>query len=75
MRNVLDLVQAAANRKPDAEALVCGSARVTYQDLTHRSRSMGNALSALGFTAGARIAIYLDKRIETVVSMLGAAAA
>ncbi|WP_175684076.1 acyl-CoA ligase (AMP-forming), exosortase A system-associated [Burkholderia cenocepacia] len=75
MRNVLDLVQAAANRTPDAEALVCGSARVTYQDLFHRARGMGNALYALGFKAGARIAIYLDKRVETVVSMLGAAAA
>ena len=75
MRNVLDLVQAAANRTPDAEALVCGSARVTYQDLVQRARGMGNALYALGFTAGARIAIYLDKRVETVVSMLGAAAA
>ncbi|HDR9060761.1 TPA: acyl-CoA ligase (AMP-forming), exosortase A system-associated [Burkholderia vietnamiensis] len=75
MRNVLDLVQAAANRTPDAEALICGAARVTYQNLVHRARGMGNALDALGFTAGARIAIYLDKRVETVVSILGAAAA
>lgn len=75
MRNVLDLVQAAANRTPDAEALICGAARVTYQNLVHRARGMGNALDALGFTASARIAIYLDKRVETVVSILGAAAA
>ncbi|MPV64786.1 acyl-CoA ligase (AMP-forming), exosortase A system-associated [Burkholderia sp. BE17] len=75
MRNILDLVQAAANRTPDAEALVCGPARVRYQDLVHRARGMGDALDALGFTVGARIAIYLDKRIETVVSILGAAAA
>ncbi|AOK19198.1 acyl--CoA ligase [Burkholderia ubonensis] len=75
MRNILDLVHATANRTPDAEALVCGSSRVTYQDLVHRARGMGNALYALGFTGGARIAIYLDKRVETVVSMLGAAAA
>ncbi|MFP3748336.1 AMP-binding protein, partial [Achromobacter sp. SIMBA_011] len=55
--------------------LICGAARVTYQNLVHRARGMGNALDALGFTAGARIAIYLDKRVETVVSILGAAAA
>ncbi|WP_322065102.1 acyl-CoA ligase (AMP-forming), exosortase A system-associated [Burkholderia ubonensis] len=75
MRNIVDLVQAAAKRTPDAEALVCGAARISYQDLALRAHGMGDALYALGFTAGARIAIYLDKRVETVVSMLGAAAA
>ncbi|KVW76204.1 acyl-CoA ligase (AMP-forming), exosortase A system-associated [Burkholderia ubonensis] len=75
MRNILDLVHTTANRTPDSEALVCGSARVSYQDLALRARGMGDALHALGFTAGARIAIYLEKRVETVVSMLGAAAA
>ncbi|MDS0858606.1 AMP-binding protein, partial [Burkholderia pseudomultivorans] len=74
MRNILDLVHATAECTPNAEALVCGCARVTYQDLVHRARGMGNALYALGFADGARIAIYLDKRVETVVSMLGAAA-
>ncbi|KVQ59230.1 acyl-CoA ligase (AMP-forming), exosortase A system-associated [Burkholderia territorii] len=75
MRNLLDLVQATASRTPDAEALVYGSARVTYHDLVHRARGMGDTLNTLGFTGGARIAIYLDKRVETAVSMLGAAAA
>lgn len=75
MRNLLDLVQSAARRTPDAQALVCGDVRVTYNELLRRSHAFGQALSSLGMAPGARVAIFLDKRIETVVSMLGACAA
>ncbi len=75
MRNLLDLVQAAARRTPDAESLVCGDVRLTYRQLMQRSHAFGQALSSLGVTPGERVAILLDKRIETVVSMLGASAA
>ncbi|MGU7811621.1 acyl-CoA ligase (AMP-forming), exosortase A system-associated [Burkholderia sp. AW49-1] len=75
MRTILDLVHASAQRAPNAEAVVCGPVRITYQDLARRARGLSYALGSLGLAAGARIAIYLDKRIETVVSMLGATAA
>ena len=75
MRNLLDLVQSATRRTPQAEALVCGDVRLSYLELLTRSRAFGRALSALGITPGERVAIFLDKRIETVVSMLGACAA
>ncbi|MFT4507270.1 acyl-CoA ligase (AMP-forming), exosortase A system-associated [Caballeronia sp. 15711] len=75
MRNLLDLVQSAARRTPDAQALVCGDVRVTYDELLRRSHAFGQALSSLDMAPGARVAIFLDKRIETVVSMLGACAA
>lgn len=75
MRNVLDIVDAVAHRTPDAQAVIFGPVQVTYRDLARCARALGNELAALGMTPGARIAIFLDKRIETVVSMLGAAAA
>ena len=75
MRNLLDLVQSAARRTPDAQALVCGDVRVTYDELLQRSHTFGQVLPTLGIAAGERVAIFLDKRIETVVSMLGACAA
>ncbi|MBN3787487.1 acyl-CoA ligase (AMP-forming), exosortase A system-associated [Burkholderia sp. Ac-20353] len=75
MKNILDLVHAAAHRTPDTEALVHGSVRLTYQDLVSRTHALARMLSSLGIVPGARIAIFLDKRIEAVVSMLGSAAA
>src|SRR6266702_1468048 len=75
MRNLLDLVQSATRRTPDAESLVCGDVRLSYLELLKRSHAFGQALCALGITPGERVAIFLDKRIEAVVSMLGACAA
>lgn len=75
MRNLLDLVQSAARRTPDAESLVCGDVRVTYRQLLLSSHVFGQTLSSLGVAPGERVAIFLDKRPETVVSMLGACAA
>lgn len=75
MRNLLDLVQSAARRTPDTQSLVCGDVRLTYRQLLQHSRAFGQALSSLGIGPGERVAIFLDKRIETVVSMLGASAA
>ncbi|KFX64356.1 MULTISPECIES: acyl-CoA ligase (AMP-forming), exosortase A system-associated [Paraburkholderia] len=75
MRNLLDLVQSAARRTPDAESLVCGDVRLTYGQLLQRSHAFGQVLPSLGVAPGERVAIFLDKRVETVVSMLGACAA
>ncbi|WP_175964237.1 acyl-CoA ligase (AMP-forming), exosortase A system-associated [Burkholderia pyrrocinia] len=75
MKNILDLVHAAAHRTPDAEALVYGSTRVTYRALASRAHALARMLWSLDTAPGTRIAIFLDKRIETVVSMLGTAAA
>ncbi|PMS16820.1 acyl-CoA ligase (AMP-forming), exosortase A system-associated [Trinickia dabaoshanensis] len=75
MNNILDIVRAAARQTPDAQALVCGPASLTYRILACRVHALANALCSLGIPTGARIAIFLDKRIETVISMLGAAAA
>jgi acyl-CoA ligase (AMP-forming) (exosortase A-associated) len=75
MRNLLDLVQSTARRTPDAHALVCKDVRVTYDELLRRSHAFGQALSSLGVAPGERVAIFLDKRIETIVSILGACAA
>ncbi|MBU9597941.1 acyl-CoA ligase (AMP-forming), exosortase A system-associated [Burkholderia multivorans] len=74
MRNLIDLVQSATRRTPDAESLVCGDVHLTYRELLERSHAFGQALSDLGVAPGERVAIFLDKRMETVVSMLGACA-
>ncbi|MFP6559437.1 acyl-CoA ligase (AMP-forming), exosortase A system-associated [Paraburkholderia sp. B3] len=75
MRNLLDLVQSHARRTPDAQALVCPETVVTYRELVNSAHAFGHALTALDIPPGARVAIFLDKRVEAVVAMLGATAA
>ncbi|KVD86526.1 AMP-binding protein [Burkholderia sp. ABCPW 14] len=75
MRNFFDLVGQAASRTPDAEALVADDTRLTYLALAAQSLSFAERLQALEIAPGERLAIFLDKRVEAVVAMLGAAAA
>jgi len=75
MHNIMELVEAAASRAPDAEALVVDRTRLTYRALIALGRGFGAQLRALGTSCGDRVAIFLDKRVETVASMLGAVAA
>jgi acyl-CoA ligase (AMP-forming) (exosortase A-associated) len=72
---VHDLIFAAARRSPDAEALVDGDRRLSYSQLADSVRHGADRLLGCGIGAGERVAIYLEKRIETVAAMFGAAAA
>src|ERR1700741_2534658 len=70
-----DLLLQSAQRTPDAEALVYGQCRLSYSDLAGLGRGTAAALRACGLERGERVAIYLEKNIENVASMFGAAAA
>ena len=64
---------AAAERAPDAEALVCGGRRLTLR-AARRARPIGVAagLRSLGVRRGDRVAIHLENSVEAVLSILGA---
>jgi len=70
-----DSIFDSAARIPDAEALVYGAARCTYAELAASVRAMASLLLAHGLQPGERVAIYMEKRIENVIAMFGAAAA
>src|SRR5450830_401716 len=65
----------SAQRTPAAEALVHGKERLDYATLASAVRAAGGALLAAGLGRGERVAVYLEKRIENVVGMFGAAVA
>ncbi|MGH8856063.1 MAG: acyl-CoA ligase (AMP-forming), exosortase A system-associated [Telluria sp.] len=72
---VHEFILDAASRVPRAEALVYGNRRLDYAGLAAEVRQAAQALLALGLARGERVAVYLEKRIENVTSMFGAAAA
>ncbi len=57
-------------RQPDAEALVDGATRLTYQQLWDRSAACAQALLDLGMTAGDRIVVQLPNSWEFVALAL-----
>jgi acyl-CoA ligase (AMP-forming) (exosortase A-associated) len=68
------LVSAAAERAPDAPAVTYKQDTVTYAELWHRLGDFAGMLAGLSLRRGDRVAVYLDKRIETVVALFGAPA-
>ncbi|MET0439588.1 MAG: acyl-CoA ligase (AMP-forming), exosortase A system-associated [Devosia sp.] len=69
------LLRDMAVERPESPALTHGSVSLGYGELWQRTRQMASALSALGLAKQERVAIYLDKRPETVVSMFATSAA
>jgi acyl-CoA ligase (AMP-forming) (exosortase A-associated) len=66
------LVADAAARSPRAPAVTYRDTTVSYRQLWDQLGGFGALLTDLGLRRGERVAVYLDKRIETVVALFGA---
>jgi len=69
------LVSSAAAVRPDAPALTYKDSTLTYADLWRDVGRFAAGLTGLGLRRSDRVAVYLDKRLETVVALFGASAA
>ncbi|MBT9505832.1 acyl-CoA ligase (AMP-forming), exosortase A system-associated [Rhodoferax sp.] len=70
-----ELIAVAAHRTPQAIALTIGPAHVSYADLSASVTQFASGLMGLGLARSERVAIYLEKRFETVIASFGAPAA
>lgn len=66
------LVDAAANRFGDAEALVDGDVRLSFRELAAEVRAAAKGFLAAGVTRGDRVAIWAPNMWEWVVAAFGA---
>ena len=65
----------AALRSPSAVALTSRDHSLSYSDLNMQVGGFASGLMELGLARGERVAIYLEKRFETVIASFGAPAA
>jgi acyl-CoA ligase (AMP-forming) (exosortase A-associated) len=72
---VHDFIFSAARHTPQAPALVHGDIRLDYAALAGSVRAAAQALGVRRRAPGERIAVFLEKRVENVAAMFGAAAA
>lgn len=70
-----DFVRISAHRCPESVALTHGDQQTSYGALARAIESLASGLMQLGVGRGERVAVYLEKRLEMVVTSLGAAAA
>ena len=72
---LFDLVRLSANRDPSAPALTYGAQHLNYGELQLALERYAQGVLDLGVGRGERIAIYLEKRPETVIASFGTALA
>jgi acyl-CoA ligase (AMP-forming) (exosortase A-associated) len=70
-----ELIFGSAERMPNSTALVFQNATRSYAALAAEVNAFAQALLGVGLGRSERVAVYLDKRIETVATCFGAAAA
>src|ERR1035437_1612120 len=70
-----DLIFRSTARNPTAIALTYGKQSMNYADLQQSIENFVSSDLGLGLQRGERIAIYLEKRFETVIASFGATAA
>lgn len=69
-RCIHQLFEAQATRTPDAVAVVCGQAQLTYRELNQRSNQLAHTLQQLGVKPEELVGICADRSIEMVVGLL-----
>src|SRR5215471_11554310 len=72
---VHELIGDSAVRSPHRDALKYGSHLLSYAELASEVNSFAVAMIGVGLQRADRVAIYAEKRLETIVAMFGAAAA
>jgi acyl-CoA ligase (AMP-forming) (exosortase A-associated) len=70
-----ELITLTAQRTPQAMALTSGASHLSYAGLSANVNQFAAGLMGLGLARGERVAIYLEKRFETVIASFGAPAA
>jgi acyl-CoA ligase (AMP-forming) (exosortase A-associated) len=69
------IVAEASTRRPDAQALTYKDTTLTYREVWDRCVAIGAGLQRLGLRRGQRVAVYLEKRVESVVSVFAVSVA
>lgn len=73
--NLHHLIEDRARSHPDTPAVTFKLETLTYDELWTQVRSVAAGFGELGVAPEQRVAVFLDKRIETVAAIYGASAA
>jgi amino acid adenylation domain-containing protein len=66
-----ELFEARAARHPEAVAVVCGGAALTYGELNAAANRLARLLRSLGIGPGDFVAVHLERRPEMIPALLG----
>lgn len=67
--NLAQMLTQTARRRPDADALICGTTRLTWRELDNAVSGLAEALRARGVTRGRSVLVHGVNHIEYVQAM------
>jgi acyl-CoA synthetase (AMP-forming)/AMP-acid ligase II len=70
-QTIPEMVLSAADRFGDAEAIVDGSLRLSFTELTERVRRAAGAFRAFGIDKGDRVAVWAPNSAEWIIAAFG----
>jgi amino acid adenylation domain-containing protein len=70
-RCIHELFEAQVDRSPDAIALVCGDAQVSYGELDRRANQLAHYLRGQGVRPDSLVGLCVDRSVDMVVGLLG----
>ena len=65
------LVQTNVQKYPNATALICEGEEITWTELNQRANRVAHKLEAMGIVKGDCVSLFMQNRIEFIISMLG----
>ncbi|MFF9365628.1 amino acid adenylation domain-containing protein, partial [Streptomyces griseoluteus] len=68
---VLDVIEEAAGRTPDAVAVISGERRLTFRELDERANRIAHRLRALGAGPDTVVGVHLERGPDLVPALLG----
>ena len=66
-----DMLRAATVARPDRTAVSCGTERLTFQQLSERSKNMARHLRQLGAVANEPVGIFMEPSVDLMASVWG----
>ncbi|HTE28647.1 amino acid adenylation domain-containing protein [Flavitalea sp.] len=69
-KHVLELFQIQVLKNPEKTAVSDKTQKLTYADLDEKSNQLANYLIEKEITAGKRVAIYLNRSVDLIISIL-----
>lgn len=70
-RCIHHLIEAQVERTPDAPALACGDAELSYRQLNSRANQLARLLVEKGARPGEKVGVLVSRSAEMVVALLG----
>ncbi len=70
-RCVHELIEAQAQQRPEAVAVVCEDQVLSYGELNRRANQLGHYLRARGVGPDTRVAICVERSLEMIIGLVG----